>query len=283
MFANGDRSAEPEHALELARNAEALGFESLWAVQHVVMPVDHVSKYPYSPGGAIPGGAPVAIPDPFVWLAYAAAVTTDIRLATGVVVLPQQHALVVAKQVATLDRLSGGRVILGVGAGWLREEFEALGAQFEGRGGLLDEQIEVLRAAWSDGNVEHVGPRLSFAEVAVEPKPIQKPVPVVIGGHTKRAIHRAARIGDGFFPLGARGDALAAMVGELRRSAIEFDRDPDAVEVTADAPRTAEQARTIRDLGVHRVIVNAPAVPTTELRAALEARLADVARLLRED
>ena len=145
MFVNGDRGAGPEHAAALAIAAESGGFESLWAVQHVVMPVNHRSRYPYSSAGTVPGGVAVAIPDPLVWLSFVAAITTKIRLATGVLVLPQQHALVVAKQAASLDRLSGGRLMLGVGAGWLREEFEVLGARFDGRGALMDEQIAVMR------------------------------------------------------------------------------------------------------------------------------------------
>src|ERR1700733_23669 len=165
MFANGGRSAEPDHAIGLAQAAEAAGYESLWAVQHVVIPIATSSRYPYSSGGAIPGGSGVAIPDPLVWLAYIASATTRIGLATGVLVLPQQPALVVAKQAATLDRLSGGRLTLGVGAGWLRQEFDALGMAFEGLGHLLDEQIEVLRAAWSPGKALFEETSIPFAEV----------------------------------------------------------------------------------------------------------------------
>ena len=151
MFANGARSAESDHALVLVQAAEHVGYESLWAVQHVVMPIGHASRYPYSDAGTVPGGTSVAIPDPLVWLAWAGALTSSIALATGVVVLPQQHPLVVAKQVATLDRLTGGRVILGVGAGWLREEFAALDSDFDMRGARMDEAIEVKRRAWVPG------------------------------------------------------------------------------------------------------------------------------------
>lgn len=142
MFANGAAASEPDRAAELAVEAESLGFESLWAVQHIVIPVRYGSRYPYSSKGTIAGGNDVAIPDPLIWLSYVAARTQLIRLATGVLILPQQHPLVVAKQVATLDRLS-----VGLGAGWLAEEFRAVGQVFARRGTRLDEGIEVLRAA----------------------------------------------------------------------------------------------------------------------------------------
>jgi len=273
MFANGARGAEPEHALALACAAEEAGYESLWAVQHVVMPIDHASRYPYSTEGTVPGGAQIAIPDPFVWLAFVAASTDSIRLATGVVVAPQQHALVLAKQAATLDRLSGGRLILGVGAGWLREEFDALDAPFDGRGALLDEQIQVMRSAWSAPSVSHTGPRMSFDRVAVEPKPSQASIPIVIGGHTAAAVRRAGRIGNGFFPLAARGADLVALVRTMRDAATAAGRDSATVEVTADAPRNAEQASIILELGVTRVVINAPDVPAGELTDALAARM----------
>ena len=196
MFVNGGRSAEAEHAGALAVLAEELGYESLWAVQHVVMPVGHASQYPYSNSGTVPGGHAIAIPDPLVWLAWVGALTSRIRLATGVLVLPQQHPLVVAKQVATLDRLTGGRVILGVGAGWLREEFEALGAGFEDRGGRFEESIEVLRRAWSPGPTDFGGEHVEFAPVHVEPKP-DAPVTIVVGGHSVAA----ARVAPGGSPM----------------------------------------------------------------------------------
>ena len=280
MFANGARAAEPEHAVELARAAEAAGYESQWAVQHVVMPVDHVSRYPYSTEGTVPGGSQVAIPDPFVWLGFAASVTSTIRLATGVVIAPQQHALVLAKQAATLDRLSRGRFMLGVGAGWLREEFDALDVSFDGRGALLDEQIDVLRAAWTQPIVAHTGPRMSFSGLAVEPKPVQAAIPIVVGGHTTAAVRRAGRTGDGFFPLAARGVDLARLVGAMREVAISHGRDASAVEVTADAPRTVDEATVIHQLGVDRVVINAPDVPTEALGEALHAKLDAVHELL---
>jgi probable F420-dependent oxidoreductase len=272
MFANGAASADPERATALAVAAEDLGFDSLWAVQHVVMPVGHESRYPYAASGVVPGGVHVAIPDPLVWLAFVAARTHRIALATGILVLPQQHALVVAKQVATLDRLSGGRLILGVGAGWLAEEFAALDVPFEDRGRRLDEQIDVLRRAWSEPETSFAGTTMTFGPVIVEPKPVQRRVPIVIGGHTSAAEARAARIGDGFFPLGLRGAELVSSVARVRSAAVAVGRDPSAVEITADAPRTVEQAEAIFQCGARRVLINAPAGDGSVRDALLRAR-----------
>lgn len=256
MFANGAAACEPGRATELAQQAESLGFESLWAVQHIAVPVRYASRYPYSEKGTIPGGNDVAIPDPLIWLSYVAARTRTIKLATGVLVLPQQHPLVVAKQIATLDRLSGGRMIVGLGAGWLEEEFRAVGQDFASRGRRLEEGIEVLRASWAEKPVAFHGETLDFEEVLVAPKPAQDRIPIYLGGHTERAVRRAARIADGFFPLAVRGEQLRSLIGVLRATASQEGRQ---VEVTAEAPRDAAEARVIRDLGVERVLAYAPA------------------------
>jgi probable F420-dependent oxidoreductase len=275
MFANGGRSADPEHAVALALAAEDQGCESLWAVQHVVMPVGHESRYPYSESGHIPGGPAIAIPDPLVWLAWAGAKTSRIKLATGILLLAQQHPLVIAKQVATLDRLTGGRCILGVGAGWLREEYIALGADFADRGERLDEAIEALREAWSTGPAEFHGRHVQFESVQVEPKPLGQ-VPIVIGGHTSASARRAGRLGDGFFPLGIQTDRLRELVAVVRESATAAGRDPSSVEITASAPSSPEEAAAQGELGVDRVVIEAPHVETADLADALRRRLADI-------
>jgi probable F420-dependent oxidoreductase len=262
MFANGGRGADPRHASRLARAAEDQGCESLWAVQHVVMPVSQISRYPYSEAGVVPGGGAIAIPDPLVWLAWVGALTTRIRLATGVLLLAQQHPLVIAKQVSTLDRLTGGRCILGVGAGWQREEFAALGAEFTGRGVRLDESIEILRAAWAPGPAEFTGQHFSFEPVHSEPKP-QAPVPIIIGGHTNASARRAGRLGDGYFPLAVQGEELRSLVAEVRSSAQACGRNPDDIELTTSPARTPEERDVQRELGVTRIVVDAPMSTST--------------------
>src|SRR5262249_32382928 len=134
MFANVLGFTRPEGAIAIAQAAEAAGFESLWAVEHVVVPAGYKSEYPYSDTGRMPGTEDVDIPDPLVWLTYVAGATSTIRLATGILILAERNPVVTAKEVATLDMLSNGRVTLGVGAGWLREEFDAIGVPFERRG-----------------------------------------------------------------------------------------------------------------------------------------------------
>jgi probable F420-dependent oxidoreductase len=149
-FANTGPYTSGEGAAALAEGAEAVGVESLWTVEHVVVPVGYESPYPYDPSGKMPGGREdFDIPDPFMWLAYVAARTSTIRLATGVLILPQRNPVVVAKEVATLDAMSAGRAVLGVGVGWLAEEFATLGVPFNERGKRTDEYVNIMRALWT--------------------------------------------------------------------------------------------------------------------------------------
>ncbi|HRE03695.1 MAG TPA: TIGR03619 family F420-dependent LLM class oxidoreductase, partial [Ilumatobacteraceae bacterium] len=150
MFSNTGMGSTAAGATDLAQRAEAAGIESLWTVEHTVVPSGYQSAYPYDASGKMAGGAETFdLPDPLVWLAYVAAKTERIKLATGILILPQRNPLIAAKEIATLDTMSGGRVLLGVGAGWLQEEFEAIGVPFTDRGQRLDDAIEALRALWS--------------------------------------------------------------------------------------------------------------------------------------
>jgi probable F420-dependent oxidoreductase len=273
IFANAGPFGEPEGLVHLARTAESVGFESLWTVEHVVVPKGYASRYPYSESGKMPGPEQIPFPDPFVWLAYAAAVTERIRLATGVLILPQRHPLYVAKEVATLDRLSRGRVILGVGIGWLEEEFRALGIPFAERAARTEEAIAALRSLWSDGPSEHAGRHHRWAPLESNPKPLQRPgVPIHVGGHVPGAARRAARLGDGFFP--ARSDALPELLRELRAECARIGRDPREIEITAGGRPTLDEVKRLRDLGVARFVVPPPAFAPDELRRGLE-RLGD--------
>lgn len=268
MFANGARSADASHAAALAIGAEDAGFESLWAVQHVVVPVSYEARYPYGSDGVIPGGDEVAIPDPLVWLGFMGALTRSIKLATGVFVLPLQHPLVVAKQVATLDRLTNGRIIFGVGAGWMPEEFAALDAEFASRGRRLEESIEVMRRAWTEGVVGFNGDTLVFDPVRVAPIPIQAPVPIHLGGHAVTAIRRAARLADGFFPLAASGQDVVRVVERFRVELSATGRT-DRVAITTELPKRPEDAERLISLGVDRMVVYAPNCTTDRLAERL--------------
>lgn len=256
MFANGGVFAQPDMAVTLAQTAEDAGFDSIWTVEHAVVPADYESAYPYSRSGRMPGGEDTDIPDPLVWLAYVAAHTQRIALATGILILPQRNPVIVAKEVATLDVLSGGRVLLGVGVGWLREEFDALGVPFEERGARTDEYVELLRRLWREPEVSHDGAFVHLRRAKSNPKPARDAgVPIVIGGHTPAAARRAGRLGDGFFPAQGNLDTLPALLEEMRRAAAEAGRDPGGIEITAGGALDAEGAKPYADLGVDRLVV----------------------------
>ena len=256
IFANVGRAVTPDGAEALARIAEENGFESLWTVEHVVVPAEYKSPYPYSPTGRMPGPEESPIPDPLIWLTWVAAATRTIRLATGVLILPQRTPAVLAKEVATLDLLSGGRVTLGVGVGWLEEEFRALGVPFEHRGSRTDEYIEALRVLWNDAEPTYHGRFVDFERAKSYPKPVQPGgVPIAVGGHTQAAARRAGRLGDEFFPGVAGGEQLPALIEVMRAAAVDAGRDPDAIGVTAGGAMDVDGVKRLAELGVNRVVV----------------------------
>jgi probable F420-dependent oxidoreductase len=236
MFANTARWANGEGALDAARQAEAAGFESVWTVEHVVYPDDYESKYPYSGDGKMPAVPSTPIPDPLIWLAYVAAVTTKLRLATGILILPERNPVVLAKELATLDHLSGGRVELGIGVGWLKEEFDALGIPWERRGARTDEYVAAMRALWASDGATFDGDFASFARVSSNPKPPNGSVRIVVGGHSRAAAERAGRLGDGFFPGRGSPAELTELFDIARQTAAASDRDPAAIELTTGTP-----------------------------------------------
>jgi probable F420-dependent oxidoreductase len=262
---NAGRRVEGANAAVLARLAEEAGFESLWAVEHVVVPANYKSQYPYSPDGRMPGKEEVSIGDPLIWLTYAAAVTERINLATGILILPQRNPVLLAKECATLDTLSNGRLLLGIGVGWLQEEFAALGIPFEERGARTDEYVEALRVVWQQEEPTFEGRFSSFSRAKSYPKPTQGTIPIIVGGHTDAAARRAGRIGDGFYPWGLGAEHLTRLIGVMRDAAQEAGRDPDAIEITAGA-MDVDTIRTYADTGVSRVVVPAFARTPDELK-----------------
>ncbi|OWY61415.1 LLM class F420-dependent oxidoreductase, partial [cyanobacterium TDX16] len=231
-FANVGPFAEPEGAARFARAAEQAGFESIWTVEHVVVPAGYESTYPYDPSGKMPGPEESPIPDPLIWLAYLAAVTDSIKLATGVLILPQRNPIVLAKELATLDQMSGGRMLLGVGVGWLEEEFDAIGVPFRERGKRTDEHVAAMRALWTEEQASYDGEFVSFQDCISKPAPVQSSIPVHVGGHSDAAARRAGRLGDGFFPGKGSHEELARLFDLARATATEHGRDPDAIEMT---------------------------------------------------
>lgn len=261
-FANIGPFAEPAAAAGLARAAEEAGFESIWTVDHVVVPRGYRSRYPYDPSGRIPSGEDSVFPDPLIWLAYVAHATSTLRLGTAVLIVPQRNPVVLAKQLATLDQLAGGRMILGAGVGWLREEFEALGVPFEGRGRRAEEAIAAMRALWSEDHARYEGTTVAFPDCYLRPQPSGGGIPVHIGGHSETAARRAGRIGDGFFPFGVNRQDVPPLLEVVRRSAEAAGRDPSSVEVTMDSYQSrGEEAvadvKALEAVGASRVLVPA--------------------------
>ena len=238
--------------LKIALKADALRYASVSVTDHVVLPVSAArSVYPYAPTGQFPGGARQDYLDPLAMLGFLARATTRVRLGTSVLVVPYRHPLVVAKTLATVDVLSGGRVILGAGVGWLREEFEALGAPpFEERGAVTDEYLRVMRLAWTTDPVTFSGRHCRIDPVHALPKPAQRGgIPVWIGGHTPAALRRAATLGDGWHPIGLRPpatlvpDEYEASVKQLDAWAKEAGRDPASITLTFRAPMEVRSSR----------------------------------------
>jgi probable F420-dependent oxidoreductase len=233
------RAADPLALRDLAQAAEGLGFDAVWVSDHVVIPARIDSTYPYSPDGAFRLGPDAPYLEPLTALTYLAGCTERVRLGTHVLILPYRNPVVTAKVVATLDVLSGGRVDLGIGAGWMREEFEALGYDyFDRRGAVTDEQLRLLYRLWEEDVPAFDGEFYSFPPLGALPHPHQRPHPPVwVGGHTAPAIRRAARFGDGWLPLGGRPPAvlppeeIVAGLGRLRREARKAGRDPAAIRV----------------------------------------------------
>jgi probable F420-dependent oxidoreductase len=243
----------PAYATGFARLAEKLGFESLWPVEHVVMPADYTSRYPYDPSGRMPI-PDAAIPDPLIWNTWVAAVTSRIVLGTAMVILPQRNPVVLAKELASLDVLSGGRVILGAGLGWMREEADAVGTDFDVRGRRADEYIEAMRALWTQKVASHRGESVSFEAVKCNPLPTRR-IPIHIGGHSPAAARRAGRLGDGFLPLAGGPEDLARLRKIVEESAREAGRDPSAIEITCLGTPDLESAQACADAGVQRMVV----------------------------
>jgi probable F420-dependent oxidoreductase len=253
-YANLGRYVDGAAAVELAQAAEAAGFDSIWTVEHVVVPDGYQSRYPYSPSGRMGSGLEdFPIPDPLMWLAYVASATRSIKLGTAILILPQRNPVITAKAVATLDHMAGGgRVLLGIGVGWLAEEFATLGVPFEDRGARTDDYVAAMRALWSQDRASYQGRFVSFRDVFCRPLPPGRRIPIVVGGDTKAAARRAGRLGDGYFP--ARG-APADLFDEMRRSAAEAGRNPADIEITVAAPPEPSEIEALAKLGVSRVAV----------------------------
>ena len=214
------------HIRTAAQTAEGLGFDSVWVGDHIVIPNHIESEYPYDPGGSFPIGPQDPVLEPLTVLSYVAGCTSKVRLGTAVFVLPYCHAVVTAKTIATLDVLSGGRLIFGAGVGWLSEEFTVLNAPFNKRGTLSNETLAAMKELWTSENPNFADQFYSFSEVGAEPRPVQKPHPPIwIGGHTNAALRRVVEQGDGWVALVFSPQDFAQSLDRLREQADEAGRD----------------------------------------------------------
>jgi probable F420-dependent oxidoreductase len=265
------------HPAELARAAEDRGFESLLFPEHTHIPVSRRSPWPGGPN----------LPedywhtnDPFVALAMASAVTTKLRVGTGICLVIERDPITLAKEVATLDRLSNGRLLFGIGGGWNAEEMENHGINFKQRWSILREKIEAMKAIWTEDEPEYHGEFVNFDKVWSWPKPVQKPhPPVLLGTASARGLQRVVDYCDGWLPIPARAD-LTAGIADLRARAEKSGRDPRSISVTVfGAPADDPRIEAYRAAGVERVCFSLPAADREKVLPLLD-RYADVARRL---
>ena len=256
----------------VARKAEECGFESLWIPEHIILPVTYKSPYPYSSSGRM--GAPPETPihDPMLALAYVAGITSRIRLATGVFVLPIRNAFTTAKAVASLDILSGGRFIFGVGIGWLEEEFAAVGMNFKDRAMRTREYIALMKQLWTSESPEYHGKTVAIEGFKFMPKPAQKPYPpIVFGGNTEPSLKRAAKLGDGWYGIAENVEQIGATIKRLREHERAASRTVP-LELTVSRlrePLLPGQIEQFAEMGVSRIIVS-PGASTKDHIASME-------------
>ncbi len=300
---NSGPLATPEYITELAELADELGFDSLQITDHLVMPLEYRSRYPYNASGRMAAGPDDAYFEPLGLIAYLAGRTRRIRLGTSVLIAPYRHPVVTAKFLAGLDQLSGGRLLLGVGVGWMAEEFAALGAPpFEERGAVTDEIIAIWRTLWREQPANFSGRFFQFAPLGMMPKPAQAGgIPIYIGGSSRPAIRRAARLGDGWQPFKLTPEEMEPGLTLLREQAAKLGRSLDGFTIsmrlglrlaaTATERREAEEpwktlvgtpAEVIRDLqayerlGVNEAVFDFRTCTAEETRETLRLAAAEL-------
>ena len=248
---------EPGQIVQMAQLAESLGYESVWTFEHVIVPLDYASKYPYNASGKMGAPPETNFVDPLIALTAIAAATSKIRLGTGVNILSQVNPLYMAKQAASLVFISNGRFMLGVGIGWLREEFEALGVPFERRGARFDDYVVAMRKIWSGEVVEHQSDFINWSGFKSYPVPIQNPFPVVMGGVKGKIFERIAKYGNGWYAPSGDPAELKGHLDQLRIACDEAGRDMSEIEITCMWPGKggADFLGELESVGVHRAVV----------------------------
>ena len=245
----------------MAQAAEEAGFESLWCPEHVIMSRadDATPDLGVSEGKMDRLARRGGIPDPLIWLSFAAAATKTIRLGTNVLVLPEHQPVVFAKAAGTLDHLAKGRLMLGIGVGTFPEEYAACGMDYHNRGKRMDEYIDAIRVLWRDDVATFEGEHVAFREVECRPWPVNRAVPLHVGGASKAAIRRTAARGDGYFPFVYPDQditvVLPDLINQVKAACREIGRDPAEIEFTSGGARSVEQAKWYAEAGVHRITV----------------------------
>ncbi|MGE0880683.1 MAG: LLM class F420-dependent oxidoreductase [Acidimicrobiia bacterium] len=245
----------PRYYPEVAKAAEENGFDSVWMPEHLVLPEEMPPTYPYTDNGFPPIVPETPMYDVWVVLASIASMTSTIRLATNVYILPLRNPFITARSVVTLDRISGGRVTLGIGVGWLEEEFDTVGESFHDRGKRTDEIMGLLRRLWTVEVIESKEGFYQFGPVRFAPKPLQKPcIPIQVGGHSKAALRRAGRLGDGWIAAGDKNlEMLAEMISVVNGARSEAGRMDQPFEITSSLASDYDSVQRVAELGVTRV------------------------------
>ncbi len=253
LFAiNYGTCGDPSSAVQVAQAAEAAGFESVWTGEHIVLPDPMLPSFPLAPE--------MPMLDTVVSLTWIAAHTKRLRIASGIIVLPQRNPLLLAKELASVDVVSGGRLIVGLGAGWLEPEFKALGVPMQGRGEKMDDILRAMRAIWTMEKPEHHGPTASFSNVAAYPRPIQRPMPpVVIGGESPAALRRAITMGNGWYGFGLTAEETKKHIEGLKQAGEQNGRPAELGEleitVTPVGGFDRRSVEAYAAAGVHRLVV----------------------------
>jgi probable F420-dependent oxidoreductase len=245
----------------LATNAERLNFSTLYAVEHVIFTDDYERKYPYSQAGELPGPTHMNLFDPFIALTFAAAVTSRVRLATGISLIPMHNPVILAKEIASLDQLSEGRFMLGAGIGWMAEEFRAAGVPFEDRARRTDEYIDAMKRLWGDDRASYSGQFVNFQNIRCNPKPVKgAALPITFGGETTAAMKRVARQGSGWFGYMNSPEQAEEKIKKLHKILAEHGRKPEEIEliITPNDPKYSapDSLKRYRDAGVSEIVIS---------------------------
>lgn len=269
-------AADPEVISLIATTTEACGFHSLWAPEHIVLLDQYSSKYPYTKDGVMPFPTmEIDLLDPFLALSFAAALTKKIRLGTGICLLPERHPVIAAKEVASLDKLSGGRFDFGIGIGWLKEEFEALQVPWPKRAERTRDYLEAMKALWTEAESAHKGEFCEFKPLRSFPKPIQKPYPpLIFGGESEPALRRVGEIGDGWWGVNVSVEAAKTHMATIKRFAEAAGRDAStltyAVSPQLGMPIGLDEVKQYAELGIDQVIVGSFGASADEYKQAIE-------------